>query len=93
LSLIRLQIACRLLVQKPVAQATKEKISMFCHVTPEQVIGVHDLDTVYGVPLLLRNQGLLGYLTKRMGLGSIQIAPAMVQKGASLLIKWEEVTA
>jgi CTP synthase len=87
------QIACRLLVSKPVEPATKEKISMFCHVSAEQVIGVHDLISVYHVPLLLQSQGLVQYLQKRLDLTGIDIIPAMLEKGKSLEKKWLEVTA
>jgi CTP synthase len=86
------QIACRLLVSKPVEPATKEKISMFCHVATEQVIGVHDLVSVYHVPLLLQSQGLVPYLQKRLDLSSVNITSAMTDKGLALEKKWREVT-
>jgi CTP synthase len=86
------QIACRLLVSKPVEPATKEKISMFCHVSAEQVIGVHDLVSVYHVPLLLQDQGIVQYLQKRLDLTTIPMTPARIEKGKSIEKKWREVT-
>ena len=47
-------IACR--CQEELEHATIEKIGMFCHVGPEQVIAVHDVNSTYHVPLLLKQQ-------------------------------------
>jgi CTP synthase len=65
---------------------------MFCHVSTEQVLGVHDLVSVYHVPLLLQSQGLVQYLQKRLDLSSIKLTPAMSEKGMALEKKWREVT-
>lgn len=86
-------IACRLIVPEPLQPATKDKISMFCHVTPEQVFGVHDLSSVYHVPLLLRSQGIIEYLRKRLALDTINITPEMKLKGESLSTRWEQITS
>ncbi|TBU47038.1 CTP synthase [Dichomitus squalens] len=85
-------IACRLIVQKPLEPATKSKISMFCHVAPEQVVGVHDVSSVYHVPLLLQSQGIVEYLQKRLNLVSIKITPEMQERGDSLAKRWRELT-
>ncbi|PCH36810.1 CTP synthase [Wolfiporia cocos MD-104 SS10] len=85
-------IACRLIVQKPLEPDTKAKISMFCHVAPEQVIGVHDVSSVYHVPLLLQSQGIVDYLTKRLNLGSIELTKEMKDRGVSLERRWRELT-
>ncbi|KAI8055888.1 CTP synthase N-terminus-domain-containing protein [Syncephalis plumigaleata] len=67
-------IACRCAQQlDPSVQA---KISMFCHVAPEQVLAVRDCSSVYHVPLLLIEQGMLN------------ITPAMKQSGDELLGRW-----
>ncbi|KDR76421.1 hypothetical protein GALMADRAFT_246761 [Galerina marginata CBS 339.88] len=71
-------IACRLLGPKPLNPATKDKISMFCHVATEQVVGVHDVSSVYHVPLLLQAQGIVEYLTKRLKLDELCRAPVAV---------------
>lgn len=46
----------------------KEKISNFCHVAPEQVICVHDLSSIYHVPLLMDSHGVMKFLTERLQL-------------------------
>ncbi|KAF8434506.1 CTP synthase N-terminus-domain-containing protein [Boletus edulis BED1] len=84
-------IACRLLGPKPVEKATKEKISMFCHVASEQVVGVHDVTSVYHVPLLLQSQGIVEYLRKRLNLPALKIAEEMVSKGLSLEARWKSM--
>ncbi|KAJ6572171.1 CTP synthase N-terminus-domain-containing protein [Mycena capillaripes] len=85
-------IACRLLGPQPLQPATKEKISMFCHVAPEQVFGVHDVSSVYHVPLLLQSQGIVDYLRKRLNLPALNISTEMVQKGESLHKRWKDLT-
>lgn len=86
------QIACRLLAPRPLEKATKDKISMFCHVSTEQVIGVHDLSSVYRVPLLLKSQGILDYLRKRLNLAALNIPDAMIVKGKSIEDRWRSMT-
>ncbi|KAF8798888.1 CTP synthase [Phlegmacium glaucopus] len=85
-------IACRLLVPQPLNSATKDKISMFCHVSSEQVFGVHDLSSVYHVPLLLRSQGIVEYLTKRLKLDQLHLTKAMIEKGQILERRWKDLT-
>ena len=86
------QIACRLIVQKPLEPSTKAKISMFCHVAPEQVIGVHDVSSVYHVPLLLQSQGIVDYLRKRLNLGALTLTQEMKDRGTDLESRWRELT-
>jgi len=85
-------IACRLLVPQPLNPATKDKISMFCHVSSEQVFGVHDLSSVYRVPLLLKSQGILEYLTKRLKLDQVHLTKTMLEKGQMLERRWKDLT-
>ncbi len=66
---------------------------MFCHVAPEQVVGVHDVSSVYHVPLLLQSQGIVEYLQKRLNLPSINITPEMKERGLSLEARWRELTS
>ncbi|KAJ3833905.1 CTP synthase N-terminus-domain-containing protein [Lentinula raphanica] len=86
-------IACRLLVPQPLRPDTKSKISMFCHVAAEQVFGVHDVSSVYHVPLLLQSQGIVEYLTKRLNLEGIKIPKEMVEGGQSLSKRWRKMTS
>ena len=65
---------------------------MFCHVSSEQVFGVHDVSSVYRVPLLLRSQGILEYLTKRLKLDQLRLTKTMVDKGQMLEKRWNDLT-
>lgn len=66
---------------------------MFCHVSSEQVFGVHDVSSVYHVPLLLHSQGIVQYLKKRLRLDKLVIPETMITKGKSLEKRWREMTA
>ncbi len=71
-------IVCR--STEPIDPAVKEKISLFCDVPKEGVIGAHDCSTPYEVPLLLHSQGLDEFLIHRLKL------PA--KDGAAKLDQW-----
>uniref|UniRef100_A0A8C5LU91 CTP synthase n=1 Tax=Leptobrachium leishanense TaxID=445787 RepID=A0A8C5LU91_9ANUR len=75
-------IVCR--SAKPIEMAVKEKISMFCHVEPEQVIFIHDVSSTYRVPVLLEEQGIIKYFKHRLDL------PIDDQPSAQLL-KWKRM--
>eukprot|EP01122_Echinamoeba_exundans_P004203 TRINITY_DN1421_c0_g1_i1.p1 TRINITY_DN1421_c0_g1~~TRINITY_DN1421_c0_g1_i1.p1 ORF type:complete len:434 (+),score=83.02 TRINITY_DN1421_c0_g1_i1:709-2010(+) len=49
-------------------ESTKEKISNFCHVPIEFVIGVHDVSNTYRVPELLLTQGVYDVLCQKLNL-------------------------
>lgn len=85
-------IACRVLIPQPLGPETKAKISMFCHVSQGQVIGIHDVSSVYHVPLLLRQQGIVQYLQKRLSLMSVEKSAAMVERGKDIQRRWEDMT-
>lgn len=77
----------------PLQEATKQKIGMFCHVGENQVVGVHDVKSVYHVPLLLESQGIVTFLQERLKLPTNeQMSPAMVEKGITLKKRWKEMT-
>ncbi|ODQ64046.1 CTP synthase [Nadsonia fulvescens var. elongata DSM 6958] len=84
-------IACRCFEE--LDPAAIEKIAMFCHVGPQQVIAVHDVPSTYHVPLLIAEQNFLGYLTKRLHLTDIEVAPARQQKGEVLFTNWKALTS
>jgi CTP synthase len=86
------QIACRLIVPQPLAKATKEKISMFCHVASEQVVGVHDVTSVYHVPLLLQSQGIVVFLKRRLNLPELSLSSEMLDYGTTLERRWKTIT-
>lgn len=70
-----------------------DKVSMFCHVKPNQVMGVHNVASTYHVPLLLRDQGLVTYLQDRLQLDQIDIGVKGEQRGEKLLGRWRQLTS
>ncbi len=48
-------IACR--AQNPVTRKVREKIAMFSNVPPERVFSMHDCESVYQIPEMLRGAG------------------------------------
>ncbi|KIJ37272.1 hypothetical protein M422DRAFT_781838 [Sphaerobolus stellatus SS14] len=85
-------VACRLVASCELDAQTKQKISMFCHVDDEQVMGVHDVTSVYHVPLLLERQGLVNLLTRRLQLGKVEIPRVGLDRGRSLRERWRGMT-
>lgn len=59
-------IVCR--SEKPIGNEVKDKISNFCHVAPEQVVCIHDLSSIYHVPLLMQEAGVIEFLNERLKL-------------------------
>ena len=59
-------LICRL--EKELPNDEKEKIALFCSVDPKSVISMHDVETVYSIPLLLHEQGVDRILLKRLNL-------------------------
>ncbi|KAH8690890.1 CTP synthase [Talaromyces proteolyticus] len=81
-------IACR--CEHKIEEATLQKIARSCQVDYEQVMTVWDMETIYQVPLILNEQGLLDVLTRGLRLDKLELAPSMVQKGASLWELWKD---
>lgn len=84
-------VACR--CTHKLEKATTDKISMFCHVGPDQVLVVHDLSSVYHVPLLLDQQMIIEQLSKKLKLEKVSPTPGYVSKGASLWADWKNLTS
>ncbi|CAD6965820.1 unnamed protein product [Tilletia laevis] len=79
--------------QQPLDRSVISKLSMFCHVAPDQVMAVHDVSSTYHVPLLLEEQSLLNFLTKRLQLDlNGGIPQAMKEKGQDLRTRWRDLT-
>lgn len=89
-SCIAFQIACRCPTSLPLAVVSK--ISMFCHVANEQVLAVHDVSSLYHVPLLLKNQGLLNFLKNRLRLDKVVLPEPRIARGTKLLTMWKDLT-
>lgn len=64
---------------------------MFCHVSPQQVLGVHNVSSTYHVPLLLREQGLIQLLQKRLSLTNIKVPPKLKVKGEEFYQRWRDM--
>jgi len=65
-----------------VTTEVREKISLYCDVPSEAVVGLETLDTVYAVPLVLEEQKLGDYIVEFLG---IECKPAN-------LTAWSEMT-
>ncbi|KAL7034063.1 hypothetical protein ACKWTF_007834 [Chironomus riparius] len=71
--------------ERAIGQEVKEKISNFCHVGPDQVICIHDLSSIYHVPILMESSGVMKFLTERLHLN---IAPGRPDKPLS---RWRDL--
>ncbi|XP_055905328.1 CTP synthase [Eupeodes corollae] len=76
-------IVCR--SEKPIGSEVKEKISNFCHVAPGQVICIHDLNSIYHVPLLMEQNGVVEFLKERL---KLNINPSKREK---CLQQWKDL--
>ncbi|XP_065199145.1 CTP synthase 1-A-like [Sycon ciliatum] len=76
-------IMCR--SQNPLQPGLREKIAMFCHVPPNQVISVYDCTSIYRVPILLESQQIIPYFSKRLDL------EMKSPTSRRLLSKWEQL--
>ena len=66
---------------------------MFCHVGVEQVIGIHNMASLYHVPLVLESQGVVTFLQKRLALPSASELPMeAIERGRSLHGRWKALT-
>ncbi|KAI1343758.1 CTP synthase N-terminus-domain-containing protein [Xylariaceae sp. FL0016] len=82
-------IACR--CERSLDQATIQKIARSCQVEDEQVIGVRDMETIYQVPLLLEQEGLLKLLRKGLALDKAGlVSQDMIQRGQALHALWKK---
>ncbi|MFQ5591746.1 MAG: CTP synthase [Phycisphaerae bacterium] len=59
-------IACR--ASAPVAKKVREKIALFANVPMDCVLSMHDCDSVYVIPEMLRGAGIDAVVTKLLGL-------------------------
>lgn len=55
-------------------------------------MGVHNVSSTYHVPLLMRDQGLLDYLNKRLELHELTIKKELKQYGEDLFGRWKALT-
>lgn len=79
---------CATSLDKP----TIDKIAMFCHVGADQVLAIKDVNSTYHVPLLLKEQKMINYLSDRLNLNNLNINNEMKLKGEDLYSKWTSLT-
>lgn len=72
-------IVCR--TEKHLSQNLKDKIALFCNVSPNDVIESIDAETIYDVPLLMRDE--------RLDLEVLSLTRVRTRKTADL-VKWED---
>ncbi|KAK4228938.1 CTP synthase [Podospora fimiseda] len=81
-------IACR--CERSLDEATITKIARSCQVEDEQVIGVRNMDTIYQVPLLLEEEGLLKLLKDGLALDKLPLSADRIQQGQELWNLWRK---
>lgn len=84
-------IACR--CSEELEVATQQKIGMFCHVGPEQVIAIRDVNSTYHVPLLLQEQKMMKFLLKKLNLSPESMPADSRAKGDRLMSSWRTLTS
>ncbi len=57
------------------SESTRNKISLFCHVTPSHVFTVHDVSNIYHVPLMLVEQRIHLMIKDKLKLQSMSDTP------------------
>jgi len=54
--------------EQDIPESERDKIALFCNVEKKAVIGLPDVDTIYAVPLILRDGGLGSVLLKQFNM-------------------------
>ncbi|KAL2357843.1 CTP synthase [Cryomyces antarcticus] len=83
-------IACR--CEKPLEPSTVDKVARFCQVEDRQVVAVRDMPSVYQVPILLEEQGLIPILSDILRLDALTTSQSLVKKGRSTWNQWTALT-
>ncbi len=68
--------------EQPLNSKVRRKISLFCDVPEEAVISDHDVESVYMVPFLFKEQGVHEIIVRKLGLKP---------KRGEVLLYWEEI--
>lgn len=53
---------------EPITQEVRDKISLFCDIPTEAIVESSNVDLIYEVPLVLREQGIDNYIIDKLGL-------------------------
>jgi len=81
-------IVCR--CKLALEDSTKRKISQFCSVPADQVISVHDVGSIYRVPLILHEQKVTKFIRERLQLPKYVGSKNTLKKWRALAIKSEK---
>eukprot|EP01018_Ginkgo_biloba_P028338 Gb_19182 [translate_table: standard] len=66
-----------IMVNEPLLESTKEKLSQFCHVPAGNILNICDVPNIWHVPLLLRDQKAHEAILKQLNILSISKSPAL----------------
>ncbi|KAF1809146.1 putative CTP synthase [Eremomyces bilateralis CBS 781.70] len=83
-------IACR--CERDLEPSVIQKIAHFCLVDVEQVIVVRDMPSIYQVPVLLEEQGLVPLLREKLKFNNATIPPALLTRGQRTWTQWKGLT-
>eukprot|EP00239_Pterosperma_sp_CCMP1384_P007644 CAMPEP_0197844640 /NCGR_PEP_ID=MMETSP1438-20131217/1639_1 /TAXON_ID=1461541 /ORGANISM="Pterosperma sp., Strain CCMP1384" /LENGTH=585 /DNA_ID=CAMNT_0043455561 /DNA_START=98 /DNA_END=1855 /DNA_ORIENTATION=+ len=64
-------LACR--STEPLEDSVKQKLGLFCHVSPEHILTMHDVSNIWHVPLILKDQGAAKVILNHFGYGQRDI--------------------
>ncbi|XP_064472936.1 CTP synthase 1-like isoform X2 [Ornithodoros turicata] len=76
-------IVCR--SENEITRDVREKISNFCHVEPRQVLCMHDVPSIYHVPIFMEEQGIVELFAERLHLA----VPA--PRPRRLMYRWRDL--
>lgn len=51
--------------EQPLTKESKKKIALFCDVEEDAVISARDIETIYEIPIMFEDEGLLGVIAKK----------------------------
>ena len=75
--------------ERPIDDAIRRKISLFCDVEPEAVINAIDAENLYEVPLLLHQSGFDGVVCKKL---KLETAPADLDEWTAMVDRAKNAT-
>ncbi|MDQ1910987.1 CTP synthase [Paenibacillus sp. GD4] len=70
-------VVCR--TEHPLSEDMKRKLALFCDIDPNAVVECRDAETLYEVPMMLREQGLDDIVVNHLKLNSPKPAPDMTE--------------
>ncbi|MFA5786589.1 MAG: CTP synthase, partial [Actinomycetota bacterium] len=66
---------------RPITQPLKKKLALFCDVDEQAIVSAVDADTIYDIPMVLRQEGLDDFVVERLG----------IETGEPDLSEWENL--